>query len=1068
MRIKYILTLTALIFSINTFGQSKKSKINYDESLYNSIEYRLIGPFRGGRAGTAVGVLNNPNLYYMGTAGGGVWKTQDAGSTWEPISDGYFGGSIGAIAVSESDPNIIYVGEGEQTLRGNVSSGHGMWKSTDAGETWQYIGLPKSEHISRIRIHPENPEIVYVGVIGNLWKPNPERGLYKTNDGGMTWEKILYVSDKAGIGDLILDPNNSRIIYATTWQMKRNGYRMDSGGPDSKIFRSYDSGKTWEDISEFNGLPSFPWGIVGVAISPVNSKRIWVMVEADNGGLFRSDDGGNNWEKVNSNRALRQRAWYYTRIYADTQNEDKVFVLNVSYGVSTDGGKTFTLKNAPHGDHHDLWIDPNNNMRMVIADDGGAQVSNDGGENWSTYFNQPTAQFYRVSTDNSFPYRIYGAQQDNSTVRIKHRSSGSSITERDWEPSAGGESAHLAPDPKNNEIVFGGTYKGYMMMQDHSNGQIRSVNIWPDNPAGSGAEVMKYRFNWNFPVMFSQNNPNKLYAGSNYLHLSENSGQTWKTISPDLTRNIPETIKSSGGPITQDNTGAEYYANIFAIAESELEEGVIWVGSDDGLIHITKDGGETWENITPPKKLSPELNMINSIDPSTFKKGKAYVAATSYKFGDYTPYLYKTEDYGKSWSLITDGINSNYYTRVIRSDKKREGLLYAGTEWGMYISFDDGNSWSEFQLNLPVTSIRDLAVKDNDLVVATHGRSFWIIDDLTPLHQLNDNNHDDDAILFKPDLSYRMAQSGGRNRPNNLLSGQNHPNGVIINYYIKNLQEGDNIRIDIENKDGSVIRTFTNNKDKYSNIENNDVIKMVGNPVLSNPNDIDNALSSDNLVSLSPRSGGNRLIWDMRYPGFKSFEGMVLYSSPNVGPKVAPGKYNIKMTYNDQILQKEFEIVKDPRVKISQADYEDQLEFLINVRDEVSRANQKIIDIRNIKNNMIFISEKARDNIELQEMINNYLTDVSEIENNIHMTKNQSRQDPLNYGIRINNRIAFLLADSQRGDYPPTDQSKEFFIQVKGELDSEVRKLDALIDKHSQKIENYLEENKIELISLNN
>ena len=1068
MRIKYILTLTALIFSTNTFGQSKKSKINYNESLYNSIEYRLIGPFRGGRAGTAVGVLNNPNLYYMGTAGGGVWKTQDAGSTWEPISDGYFGGSIGAIAVSESDPNIIYVGEGEQTLRGNVSSGHGMWKSSDAGETWKYLGLPKSEHISRIRIHPENPEIVYVGVIGNLWKPNSERGLYKTNDGGMTWEKILYVSDKAGIGDLILDPNNSRIIYATTWQMKRNGYRMDSGGPDSKIFRSYDSGKTWEDISEFNGLPSFPWGIVGVAISPVNSKRIWVMVEADNGGLFRSDDGGNNWEKVNSNRALRQRAWYYTRIYADTQNEDKVFVLNVSYGVSTDGGKTFTLKNAPHGDHHDLWIDPNNNMRMVIADDGGAQVSNDGGENWSTYFNQPTAQFYRVSTDNSFPYRIYGAQQDNSTVRIKHRSSGSSITERDWEPSAGGESAHLAPDPKNNEIVFGGTYKGYMMMQDHSNGQIRSVNIWPDNPAGSGAEVMKYRFNWNFPVMFSPNNPNKLYAGSNYLHLSENSGQTWRTISPDLTRNIPETIKSSGGPITQDNTGAEYYATIFAIAESELEEGVIWVGSDDGLIHITKDGGETWENITPPKKLSPELNMINSIDPSPFKKGKAYVAATSYKFGDYTPYLYKTEDYGKSWSLITGGINSNYYTRVIRSDKKREGLLYAGTEWGMYISFDDGNSWSEFQLNLPVTSIRDLEVKDNDLVVATHGRSFWIIDDLTPLHQLNIDNQNDDAILFKPDLSYRMAQSGGRNRPNNLLYGENHPNGVIINYYIKNLQEGDYLRIDIENKDGSVIRTFTNNNDKYSKIENNDVNKMVGNPVLSNPNDIDNALSSDNLVSLSPSSGGNRLIWDMRYPGFKSFEGMVLYSSPNVGPKVAPGKYNIKMTYNDQILQKEFEIVKDPRVKISQADYEDQLEFLINVRDEVSRANQKIIDIRNIKNNMIFISEKTRGNIELQEMINDYLTDVSEIENNIHMTKNQSRQDPLNYGIRINNRIAFLLADSQRGDYPPTDQSKEFFIQVKRELDSEVRKLDALIDKHSQKIENYLEENKIELISLNN
>ena len=1023
MKIKYLLPIVALIFSINSFGQSKKTKLNYDQSLYSSIEYRLIGPFRGGRAGTAVGVLNNPNLYYMGTAGGGVWKTQDSGSTWEPISDGYFGGSIGAIAVSESDENIIYVGEGEQTLRGNVSSGHGMWKSTDAGETWKYIGLPKSEHISRIRIHPENPDIVYVGVIGNLWKPNSERGIYKTNNGGLTWEKILYVSDKAGIGDLVIDPNNSRIIYATTWQMRRNGYRMDSGGPDSKIFRSYDSGKTWEDISEFNGLPSFPWGIVGVAISPVNSKRIWVMVEADNGGLFRSDDGGNNWEKVNSNRALRQRAWYYTRIYADTQNEDKVFVLNVSYGVSTDGGKTFTLKNAPHGDHHDLWIDPNNNMRMVMADDGGAQVSNDGGDNWSTYFNQPTAQFYRVSTDNSFPYRIYGAQQDNSTVRIKHRTSSSSITERDWEPSAGGESAHLAPDPKNNDIVFGGTYKGYMMMQDHSNGQIRSVNVWPDNPAGSGAEVMKYRFNWNFPVMFSPNNPNKLYAGSNYLHVSENSGQTWKTISPDLTRNIPETIMSSGGPITQDNTGAEYYANIFAIAESKLEEGVIWVGSDDGLIHITKDGGKTWENITPPKKLSPELNMINSIDPSPFKKGKAYIAATSYKFGDYTPYLYKTEDYGKSWKLITDGINSSYYTRVVRSDEKREGLLYAGTEWGMYISFDDGDSWSKFQLNLPITSIRDLEVKDNDLIVATHGRSFWIIDDLTPLHQLNENNHDDNAILFKPDISYRMAQSGGWNRPNNLLSGQNHPNGVIINYYIKKLQKDDYLRIDIEDKEGSIIRSFTNNQDKYSQVLNNDKSIMVGNPVLSNPNDIDNALSSDNLESLSPRNGGNRLIWDMRYPGFKSFEGMVLYSSPNVGPKATPGKYNIKMTYNDIVFQEEFEIVKDPRVKISQADYQDQLEFLIDVRDEVSRANQQIMYIRSIKNNMRFILDKTEDNIELQEMINKYLNDISVIENNIHMTKNQSRQDPLNFGIRINNRIAFLLADSQRGDYPPTDLS---------------------------------------------
>ena len=686
--LRYLLPLLLLTFfceNIEAQRSKKQEGPAFEESLYNSVSWRLVGPFRGGRAGTATGVIGNPNLYYMGTAGGGVWKTEDAGSTWECISDGYYGGSIGAVAVSESDPNIIYVGEGEQTLRGNVSSGHGMWKSNDAGNTWEFIGLEGSEHIARIRIHPHNPDIVYVAAIGNLWIPNETRGVYRSMDGGKSWERILYVSDKAGAGDLIMDPGNPRILYASTWQMKRNGYRMDSGGPDSRMFKSTDGGDSWVDISESPGLPDFPWGISGIAVSPQNTNRVWAIIEAAEGGVFRSDDGGKTWSRINQNRALRQRAWYYSRIYADPQNADKVYVMNVSYGVSTDGGKTFELKNAPHGDHHDLWIDPHNNQRMVIADDGGAQVSNDGGNNWTTYYNQPTAQFYRVTTDNHFPYRIYGAQQDNSTVRILHRTSGNAITERDWEPTAGGESAHLAPDPKNNDVVYGGTYKGYMMREDHSLGQTRSVNVWPDNPAGSGVEVMKYRFNWNFPVAFSIHDPNRLYAGSNFLHVTENEGQSWQTISPDLTRGLPETIKSSGGPITQDNTGAEFYSNLFAISESPLESGVIWVGSDDGLIHVTRDNGQNWENVTPPEKLSPKLNMINCIDPSPFDPGTAYVAATSYKFGDYTPYLYKTTDYGKTWTLITRGIPSNYYTRAIRSDKTRKGLLYAGTEWGMYL-----------------------------------------------------------------------------------------------------------------------------------------------------------------------------------------------------------------------------------------------------------------------------------------------------------------------------------------------------------------------------------------------
>ncbi|MCE2613128.1 glycosyl hydrolase [Flavobacteriaceae bacterium D16] len=1025
-----------------TQAQRKKQKtatITFDQALYEGISWRQVGPFRGGRAGTVSGVLHNPNLYYMGTAGGGVWKTEDAGSNWSCISDGYFGGSIGALAVSESDPNIIYVGEGEQTLRGNVSSGHGLWKSMDAGKTWEFIGLKGSEHIARIRVHPTNPDIVYAAAIGNLWIPNETRGVYRSVDGGKNWERILYVSDKAGAGDLILDPNNPRIIYAASWQMKRNGYRMDSGGPDSKLFKSTDGGDTWVDISTQAGLPGGPWGIVGIAVSPLNSNRIWTIIEAADGGVFRSDDAGVSWKKVNENRALRQRAWYYSRIYADTQNEDKVYVMNVSYGVSTDGGKTFTLKNAPHGDHHDLWIDPNNNNRMIIADDGGAQISNDGGNNWSTYYNQPTAQFYRVTTDHHFPYRIYGAQQDNSTIRILHRTSGNAVTEQHWEPSAGGESAHLAPDPNNPDIVYGGTYKGYMMRKDHSIDQTRSVNVWPDNPAGSGVEVMKYRFNWNFPVLFSKHNPKRLYAGSNFLHATENEGQSWKLISPDLTRGLPETIKSSGGPITQDNTGAEFYSNLFAIAESPLEAGVIWAGSDDGLIHITRNNGESWEDITPPAGMSPKLNMINCIDPSPFKKGSAYVAATSYKFGDYTPYLYKTTDYGKSWTLITKGIPKNHYTRAIRSDQIREGLLYAGTEWGMYVSFDDGISWKPFQLNLPITSIRDLHVRDNDLIAATHGRSFWMIDDLTPLHQLSAEMNQQDAVLFKPDKAYRMQQSG-RGNANKKLEGTNHPNGALIHYYIKDLKETDTLILEIKEADGKTIQRFSN-KAKINK----------HNPQATKP--------------LKVKKGGNRFVWNMRYPGFRAFEGMVLYSSPNVGPKAVPGTYKVALNYNGQVFEETFQIVKDPRQSNTQEDYKEQFDFLIKVRNEVSRANEAIVRIRQIKKDLEYLKGKADGKPDLKALVERFESELSQVENNIHMTKNQSRQDPLNYGIRINNRLAFLLADSQRGDYPPTDQAKEFFIEVKNELGTEIKALGRLMMTYVNQINNLVDDSQIKMIS---
>ncbi len=1017
-------TFLFIFLFINHFLFAQQSKINssvsFDPTIYEGIKWRELGPFRGGRSCTVTGVKGKPNLYYFGGVGGGVWSSNDAGQTWGNISDGFFGGTVGAIAVAESDPNVIYVGEGEQTLRNNVASGSGLWKSTDAGTTWKSIGLTDSKHISRIRIHPKNPDVVYVAAMGNLWKPNEMRGVFRSNDGGQTWKKILYINDKAGAADLVLDPNNPRIMYASIWNMSRNGYRMDSGGPDSKLWKSTDGGETWENLSDKQGMPKGLNGIIGVTISPKNSNRVWTIIEnQDAGGVYRSDDAGKTWTKINQDRALLQRAWYYCRIYADSQNEDIVYVMNVSYGVSKDGGKTFELKNAPHGDHHDLWIDPENNQRMVIGDDGGAQVSNDGGNNWTTYHNQPTAQFYRVSTDNHFPYRIYGAQQDNSSVRISHRSNGNAITEKDWLGLAIGESAHLAPDPLNEDVVYGGDYKGYMTMQDIASGQERSTNVYPDLPAGSGAEIMKYRFNWNYPVFFSPHNPKKLYACSNYLHVSYNGGESWEVISSDLTRGEPETIKSSGGPITQDNTGAEYYANIFAATESQYTEGEIWTGSDDGLLNVSTDGGKTWKNVTPPT--SPKFNMMNSVEVNPFVKGGAYIAATSYKFGDYTPYIYKTLDYGKTWTVITKNIPKDEFVRVVRADPKRKGLLYAGTEKGMWISFDDGESWQKLQLNLPTVPIHDLAVKNDNLVAATHGRSFWLIDDLTPLHQLKTEMATNEVILYKPMQTYRMA---GSNKRNAQSEGENHPNGVMVHYFIKKLDEKTEVKIEILGVSGDTIRTFSNKAKEKSNL-------------------------------IVVKSGGGRFVWDMRYTGYKTFPGMVFYGSPNLGPKAVPGKYQVRLTVNGQSQTQEFEILKDPRLKTSQEDFQAQFDFLMKVRNKVSEVNEGIINIKKIKEDLTYLKNKMEGdpkNKEINDAINKFENELKKIENDIHQTKNSSVQDPLNYGIKLNNRLAHLMYEQAQGDYRPTKQGEEVREKLSKEVDTEITKLRNCIDNNLTKI----------------
>lgn len=1005
----------------------------FDQSLYSGIRWRELGPFRGGRSSTITGVLHNPNLYYFGTVGGGVWRTTDAGQTYENLTDNYFGGSIGAVAVAESDPNVIYVGEGEQTLRNNVSSGWGLWKSTDAGSTWKHIGLADSRHISRICIHPTNPDIVYVAAMGNLWKPNEMRGIYRSTDGGQTWKRILYINDTAGAGDLTFDPGNPRILYAATWNMKRNGYRMDSGGPDSKLWKSTDGGDTWENLSDKPGMPKGTNGIIGVTISPVNTNRIWAIIENTQApGVYRSDDAGKTWTRLNQDRALLQRAWYYCRIYADTQNEDKVYVLNVSYGVSKDGGKTFELKNAPHGDHHDLWIDPKNNHRLAMADDGGAQISNDGGENWTTYHNQPTAQFYRVTTDNAFPYHILGAQQDNTSVRMPHRTSGGSITEHDWTALAIGESAHLAPDPINPNIIYGSDYKGYMSMQNLDNGQERSTNVWPFLPAGSGVEVMKFRFNWNYPLVFSHHDPTKLYAGSNHLHVTYNAGQSWETISPDLTRGEPETLKSSGGPITQDNTGAEYYANIFVIAESPFTKDEIWTGSDDGLLHVTVDGGKNWKNVTPPQ--SPKLNMWNSIDVNPFVKGGAYAVAASYKFGDYTPYIYKTTDYGKTWTVITQGIPKDEFVRVVRADPKRKGLLYAGTEKGMWISFDDGASWSKFQLNLPPVPIADLAVKNDNLIAATHGRSFWMIDDLTPLHQVAAEMAQKDFVLFKPMPSYRMPGSAGRN-VNRKLEGENHPGGVMIHYFVKSVTETTEVKLEVLETNGTVIKSFSN--------------KLTG------------------ATNLSVKAGGNRFVWDLRYPGYTTFPGLVFYGSPNLGPKAVPGKYKVRLTVNGSSTEQEFEVLKDPRVETSPEDFQAQFEFLVKVRDKVSEANQGVIDIRKLKEDLGFLKSKigAEEQYkDLADQVKQFEQELTTHENNIHETRNRSVQDPLNYGIKVNNRLAHLMVEQAQGDFRPTAQGEEVRQLLSKQIDEELTRLRSTIDKNVDRINALAREKGVEVV----
>ncbi len=1047
-----------------------------DPALFSGLKWREIGPYRGGRVAAVTGIPGDRNTYYFGGTGGGVWKTVDGARTWKNVSDGFFGGSIGAVAVSDWDPNVVYVGGGEVTVRGNVSHGDGMWKSTDAGRSWTFIGLADSRQISRIRIHPKDPDLVYAAVLGHVFGPNEMRGVYRTKDGGAHWERVLYVSDRVGAVDLTMDPTNPRVLYASMWNFKRTPYSLESGGPGSGIWKTTDGGDHWTELTRNPGLPKGTIGINGVAVSPTNPDNLYAIVEAADGGLFRSRDGGKTWMKTSGDPELRQRAWYYSHVYADPKDEEGVYAPNVQFLHSKDGGRTFTSIRVPHGDNHDLWIDPNDPLRMIESNDGGATVSTDGGKTWTTEENQPTAQFYRVSTDTHIPYRILGAQQDNSAVRILSRGSGAGIGPRDWEPTAGGESGYIVADPKDPEVVYGGSYGGLLIRLNHATGDIRDVNPWPDNPMGAAAADIKQRFQWNFPIAFSPNDPNTLYAASQVLFKSTDGGQSWTAISPDLTRNDKARQASSGGPITKDNTSVEYYDTIFYVAESPVEPGVIWTGSDDGLVHVTRDGGKTWKNVTP--KGIPDWIMINEIDASPLDKGTAYVAATMYKSDDNRPYLYKTNDYGATWTRIDNGIEPTHFTRVIRADPVRRGLLYAGTERGMYVSFDDGGHWQPLQLNLPVVPIHDLTIKDGSLIAATHGRSFWALDDLTPLREIAGSRDLAGAAvhLFPPAPAYRSTDGGGGffQPPN---AGQNPPAGVVIDYYLKEAPpaaQARNVKLEILTRDGKVIRTFQGKPAEKGNEKAKEKAKepekkpAAATAVKPGETSEGRAEAETEESSGEPEeqagegrrgrhpepkipteAGLNRFVWNMEWPAATTFPGMVLWTGEPQGPLAVPGSYQVRLTAAGQTLTQPFEIREDPRSKATQEDLEAQYQFLSEIRDKLTETHDAIRRIRDVRGQLQQIEkhlgkeEATKPVVAAAKDLDKKMTEVEEA---LYQTKVHASEDPLNFPIRLNDKLNGVAASASLGDYRPTAQAVQVKRELTAAIDAQLAKLRGIWD----------------------
>jgi photosystem II stability/assembly factor-like uncharacterized protein len=994
----------------------------FPEGLYDALEWDNIGPARGGRSIAVAGSSARPLEYFFGATGGGLWKTTDAGQSWEPVTDGQINSaSVGAVQVCEANPDIVYMGMGETQLRGNVQQGDGIYKSTDGGETWRHIGLAATQNIARVRIHPTDCNTVWVAAFGVHSMPNPERGIYKSTNGGESWRKVLYRDELSGGVDISVDPNNPAVIYAALWEAWRKSWGMSSGGPGSGLFKSTDYGETWTEITRNPGLPQGMIGKIGVAVSPPAPWRIWALIEADNGGVFRSDDGGATWTRVNDERRLRQRAFYYTRLYADPVDPDVMYALNTGFYRSRDGGRTFLPIRVPHVDNHDMWIAPNDPDRMINANDGGANVSFNGGQTW-TEQDFSTAQFYRVTTTHHEPYFICGAQQDNSTACVPSKG-WSHLSQNAGGPdflfSVGGcESGYIANDPNAHDLYYAGCYGGSLSRYDHRNGEERQINVWPENPMGQSAEDLRERVQWTFPIVFSHHDPDVLYTGTQKVWRTTNEGQSWEEISPDLTRGDPTTMGPSGGPITRDQTGVETYATIFAIAPSYHDANVIWAGSDDGLVHITRDGGQNWTNVTPPD--APDLVRINTIEASPNTPGKAYVSGIRYLVdNDRAPYVWKTENHGQSWTKIVGGLPGDDFIRAVREDPTRPGLLYAASERTVYASWDDGANWQRLGLNLPVTQVSDLVVEDNDLVIATHGRSFWVMYNMAPLRQLTEQVAQADVHLFDPVDPVRGVD-----------------NSVDVYYYLS--EDADSLTIEFLDASGQVIQTFAGDTDGEDEPQRGGFFGGGDDPPAMD-------------------AGSQGFGWNMRYPGFTDFEGRIFWAAGNVGPRAVPGEYQVRLTVDGESQTQSFAIELDPRIDdVTIAQLQERFDLAIELRDRVSAANEAVVQIRDIKDEVDDrLSQTSAQPVQRQGQV--VKDNLSAVEQAIYQVRNQSNQDPLNFPIKLNNKIAALMGVIEQGNVDPPEQAYEVYQYLDGLLQAELVRLTTVIQQDLQRLNQLLQ-----------